>query len=716
MEGTDDHIISFICNITGIPRKQVIPTVKLVNEGATIPFISRYRKEATMGLDEVAIQKIIEANEKAIEIEKRKAFIIESIKAQGKLTPELEQKLIQCNDSTLLEDLYLPYKSKRRTRAEIARRKGLEPLAKIIMAQNSSTDISKAATRFTSDEVSNIDDAIAGASDIIAEWIAENSGVRNSIRNIFSRQAIIHGSVIKGKEEEASNYRNYFNFSTSLNRCNSYKLLALRRAEKDGFLRVSIDVDENAAIDRISSRVIRQSAGQDTRKIIKEAISDSYKRLLKPSIENEFSTISKEKADDEAINMFAENARQLLFAPPLGKKRVLAIDPGYRTGCKIVCLDEQGNLLYNDTIYPTPPKNERETAARKISRLVETYHIDAIALGNGTASRETESFLASIRYPRPINVFVVSEDGASIYSASKLAREEFPDKDVTVRGAVSIGRRLLDPLAELVKIDPKSIGVGQYQHDVDQAKLKHSLEFTVESCVNNVGVNLNTASKELLTYISGLGPQLAQNIVDYRKMNGDFKNRSELRKVPKLGPKTFEQCAGFLRIPNGNNPLDNTAVHPERYPIVEKMAADLGCNISELIGDKQLRSRVDINKYVSESLGLPTLTDIIAELDKPGRDPRHKISSIKFDDSVTKFEDLKPGMELNGIVTNITQFGVFVDIGIKENGLVHISELSDHFVSSPLDIVRIHQHIKVRIEEIDADRRRISLTMKGFNK
>ena len=716
MEGTDDHIISLICDISGIPRQQVIPTIKLVNEGATIPFISRYRKEATMGLDEVAIQKIVEANEKAIEIEKRKAFIIDSIQAQGQLTPDIEQKINQCNDGTLLEDLYLPYKPKRRTRAEIARGKGLEPLAKIIMAQNGSTDIRQIASRFATEEVGNIDDAIAGASDIIAEWIAENSGVRNSIRNIFSRHAVIHGTVIKGKEEEASNYRNYFNFSTPLNRCNSYKLLALRRAEKEGFLRVGIDVDESAAIDRIDSRIIRQSAGQDARKIIKGAISDSYKRLLKPSIENEFSALSKDKADGEAINMFAENARQLLFAPPLGKKKVLAIDPGYRTGCKIVCLDEQGNLLYNDTIFPTPPKNDRAAASRKISRLVETYHIDAIALGNGTASRETESFLASIRYPRPINVFVVSEDGASIYSASKLAREEFPDKDVTVRGAVSIGRRLLDPLAELVKIDPKSIGVGQYQHDVDQTKLKHALEFTVESCVNNVGVNLNTASKELLTYVSGLGPQLAQNIVDYRKTNGNFDSRSDLRKVPKLGPKTFEQCAGFLRIPEGSNPLDNTAVHPERYPIVGKMAADLGCSIAELIGDKQLRSKIDLNKYASESLGLPTLTDIMAELDKPGRDPRHKIISTKFDDSVTKFEDLKPGMELNGIVTNITQFGVFVDIGIKENGLVHISELSDHFVSSPLDIVKIHQHIKVRIKDIDADRRRISLTMKGINK
>ncbi len=707
----NNSLLSSISGQTGISIPQIEATIKLLDDGATIPFISRYRKEATKGLNEVQIQSISVAYDKFQELEKRKQTIITTIDEQGKLTDELKSKIEQCHDTNLLEDLYLPYKPKRRTKAEIARNNGLEPLAKIIMAQNA-PDIRSTAHRFINEDVADADTAISGALDIVAEWVSENTSTRNTVRNAFAREAVISCKVAKGKEEAAANYRNYFDFSSPLKRCNSYRILAMRRGEKEGLLQVAIDVDGENAIDKISRRLVKNNS--ESASLIRKAVSDSYKRLIKPSIENEFAALSKSQADEVAIATFADNARQLLLAPPLGKKRILAIDPGYRTGCKVVCLDEQGNLLHNDTIYPTPPRCETAAAAKKISQLTEAYKIDAIALGNGTASRETEKFLESIHYNRDIRIFVVSEDGASIYSASKIARDEFPDKDVTVRGAVSIGRRLLDPLAELVKIDPKSIGVGQYQHDVDQAELKKSLEFTVESCVNSVGVNLNTSSKELLTYISGLGPQLAQNIVAYRAENGNFQSKTELLKVPRLGKKAFEQCAGFLRIPEGTNPLDNTAVHPENYALVDRMAKDAGCDVETLIKDKGKRASINLNNYLSDTIGLPTLTDIMAELEKPGRDPRKAITAMKFDDSLRSFDDLREGMELNGIVTNITQFGVFVDVGIKENGLVHISELSNQFVKNPSEVVKLHQPVKVRVIAIDTERHRISLTMKNL--
>ena len=703
--------INFISERTGISARQVTATTKLLDEGSTIPFISRYRKEATGSLNEVEIQAISMAYENFKELEKRKEFIIQAIEGQGLLSNELEEKIKNCIQENELEDLYLPYKPKRRTKAEIAKKRGLEPLAKIIMAQNTQ-DINKTAIKYKNEEVQSADDAISGAADIIAEWISENQSTRNIVRNAFEKYAVISCKVSKGKEEEAANYQNYFDYSSSLKKCNSYRILAMRRGEKENLLQVSIDIDKSIILEKIERKYIRSN--NECSKIIKDAIADSYRRLIKPSIENEFATLSKENADSTAIALFADNARQLLFAPPLGHKRVLAIDPGYRTGCKIVCLDEQGNLLHNDTIYPTPPKSEITLSAKKLSYLIEAYKIDAIALGNGTASRETEKFLQSIRYSRKINIYIVSEDGASIYSASKIAREEFPDKDVTVRGAVSIGRRLLDPLAELVKIDPKSIGVGQYQHDVDQNKLKKALEFTVESCVNNVGVNINTASKELLTYISGLGPQLAQNIVTYRAENGNFTNKEQLLNVPRLGIKAYQQCAGFVRVPNSENPLDNTAVHPENYNIVSKMAKNCNCSINELISNESIRKSIDLSKYTDNNVGLPTLNDIMQELEKPGRDPRKTITVMQFEESVKSFEDLKTDMVINGIVTNITQFGVFVDIGIKENGLIHISELSDSYVSNPSDIVKIHQQIKVRIKELDEQRKRIALSMKGM--
>lgn len=703
--------INFISERTGISARQVTATTKLLDDGSTIPFISRYRKEATGSLNEVEIQAISMAYENFKELEKRKEFIIQAIEGQGLLSNEFEEKIKNCIQENELEDLYLPYKPKRRTKAEIAKKRGLEPLAKIIMAQNTQ-DINKTAIKYKNEEVQSADDAISGAADIIAEWISENQSTRNIVRNAFEKYAVISCKVSKGKEEEAANYQNYFDYSSSLKKCNSYRILAMRRGEKENLLQVSIDIDKNIILEKIERKYIRSN--NECSKIIKDAIADSYRRLIKPSIENEFATLSKENADSTAIALFADNARQLLFAPPLGHKRVLAIDPGYRTGCKIVCLDEQGNLLHNDTIYPTPPKSEITLSAKKLSYLIEAYKIDAIALGNGTASRETEEFLQSIRYSRKINIYIVSEDGASIYSASKIAREEFPDKDVTVRGAVSIGRRLLDPLAELVKIDPKSIGVGQYQHDVDQNKLKKALEFTVESCVNSVGVNINTASKELLTYISGLGPQLAQNIVTYRAENGNFTNKEQLLNVPRLGIKAYQQCAGFVRVPNSENPLDNTAVHPENYNIVSKMAKNCNCSINELISNASIRKSIDLSKYADNNVGLPTLNDIMQELEKPGRDPRKTIAVMQFEESVKSFEDLKTDMIINGIVTNITQFGVFVDIGIKENGLIHISELSDSYVSNPSDIVKIHQQIKVRIKELDKQRKRIALSMKGI--
>ena len=698
-----------------LPEHRVQNTLKLLLDGATIPFISRYRKEATGGMDEVQISEINARYEKLCELAKRKETIISTIGELGKLTPELSKRIADCWEGTELEDIYLPYKPKRKTRAEIARQKGLEPLAVLLLMQRENNLAAKARA-FVKGDVKDEEDALKGARDIIAEQVNEDERARNQIRRQFERQGVITAKVVKGKEgdEAAAKYRDYFDFSEPLKRCTSHRLLAIRRGEKEGILKVSITpADETECgewLERLFVKTNNECAHQ-----VAEAVNDAYKRLLKPSIETEYAAISKEKADDEAIRVFAGNLRQLLLAPPLGQKRVMGIDPGFRTGCKVVCLDAQGALLHNEAIYPHPPKSEYKQAARKLTQLVEQYKIEAIAIGNGTASRETEQFVTSQRYDREIQVFVVSEDGASIYSASKTAREEFPDYDVTVRGAVSIGRRLIDPLAELVKIDPKSIGVGQYQHDVDQSKLKASLDQTVESCVNLVGVNVNTASKHLLTYVSGLGAALAQNIVDYRTENGAFRSRRELLKVPRMGAKAFEQCAGFLRIPGAENPLDNSAVHPESYSVVERMAKDLGCSVTDLIKNKELRSRIKIENYITDSVGLPTLTDIMQELDKPGRDPRRKIEMFEFDKNVRTLDDLQEGMELPGIVTNITNFGCFVDIGIKENGLVHVSQLADRFISDPSTVVSIHQHVRVRVMSIDRERKRIQLTMKGLN-
>lgn len=698
-----------------LPAHRIANTLKLLQGGATIPFISRYRKEATGGLDEVQIGDIQTRYEKLCELSKRKETVLSTIEEQGKLTPELKARISACWNATELEDIYLPFKPKRKTRAEAARAKGLEPLALLLMMQKENNLAAK-VRNFVKGEVKDEEDALKGARDILAEQISEDERSRNLMRNQFQRQALIQSKVVKGKEaEEASaKYRDYFDFCEPLKKCSSHRLLALRRGESEGVLKVSIfPEDEDMCNERLQRLFVR--ANNECAHQVKEALTDAYKRLLKPAIETEFAALSKEKADEEAIRVFAENLRQLLLAPPLGQKRVMGIDPGFRTGCKVVCLDAQGTLLHNEAIYPHPPKSEYAQAARKIVKLVEQYKIEAIAIGNGTASRETEQFVTSQRYDREVQVFVVSEDGASIYSASKTAREEFPDYDVTVRGAVSIGRRLMDPLAELVKIDAKSIGVGQYQHDVDQTKLKASLDQTVESCVNLVGVNVNTASKHLLTYVSGLGPTLAQNIVDYRTENGPFESRRQLLKVPRMGAKAYEQCAGFLRIPQAKNPLDNSAVHPESYPIVEQMAKDLNCTVADLIKDKELRSKIDLKKYVTDTVGLPTLTDILQELDKPGRDPRQKIQVFEFDKNVRTLDDLQEGMELPGIVTNITNFGCFVDIGIKENGLVHVSQLADRFVSNPADVVRIHQHVRVKVISIDHERKRIQLTMKGLN-
>ena len=698
-----------------LPAHRIANTLKLLQGGATIPFISRYRKEATGGLDEVQIGDIQTRYEKLCELSKRKETVLSTIEEQGKLTPELKARISACWNATELEDIYLPFKPKRKTRAEAARAKGLEPLALLLMMQKENNLAAK-VRNFVKGEVKDEEDALKGARDILAEQISEDERSRNLMRNQFQRQALIQSKVVKGKEaEEASaKYRDYFDFCEPLKKCSSHRLLALRRGESEGVLKVTIfPEDEDMCNERLQRLFVR--ANNECAHQVEEALTDAYKRLLKPAIETEFAALSKEKADEEAIRVFAENLRQLLLAPPLGQKRVMGIGPGFRTGCKVVCLDAQGTLLHNEAIYPHPPKSEYAQAARKIVKLVEQYKIEAIAIGNGTASRETEQFVTSQRYDREVQVFVVSEDGASIYSASKTAREEFPDYDVTVRGAVSIGRRLMDPLAELVKIDAKSIGVGQYQHDVDQTKLKASLDQTVESCVNLVGVNVNTASKHLLTYVSGLGPTLAQNIVDYRTENGPFESRRQLLKVPRMGAKAYEQCAGFLRIPQAKNPLDNSAVHPESYPIVEQMAKDLNCTVADLIKNKELRSKIDLKKYVTDTVGLPTLTDILQELDKPGRDPRQKIQVFEFDKNVRTLDDLQEGMELPGIVTNITNFGCFVDIGIKENGLVHVSQLADRFVSNPADVVRIHQHVRVKVMSIDHERKRIQLTMKGLN-
>ena len=697
-----------IATALNIAVRQVENTLFLLNGGATIPFISRYRKEATGGLDEVQIGEIKERHDKLTEIAKRKETILKTIEEQGKLTADLKKRIETCWDATELEDIYLPYKPKRKTRAEAARQKGLEPLATILMMQRENNLMARVRT-FIKGDVKDEDDALKGARDIIAEQVSEDERSRNQVRNQFSRQAIISSKVVKGKEEEAAKYKDYFDFSEPLKRCTSHRLLAIRRGEAEGLLKVSISPDDEECTERLERNYVR--GNNECSQQVKEAVRDAYKRLLKPSIETEFAALSKEKADEEAIRVFAGNLRQLLLAPPLGQKRVMGIDPGYRTGCKVVCLDAQGNLLHNETIYPHPPKSEHGISARKLTKLVEQYAIEAIAIGNGTASRETETFVTSQRYDRKLQVFVVSEDGASIYSASKIAREEFPEYDVTVRGAVSIGRRLMDPLAELVKIDAKSIGVGQYQHDVDQTALKKSLDTTVESCVNSVGVNLNTASRHLLTYVSGLGPTLAQNIVDYRAENGAFTSRKQLMKVPRMGAKAFEQCAGFLRIPGAKNPLDNSAVHPESYAVVEHIANDMKCSVADLIQNKELRNKIDIKKYVTDQVGLPTLTDILAELEKPGRDPRQAIKVFEFDKNVKTIDDLKVGMTLPGIVTNITNFGCFVDVGIKENGLVHVSQLCREFVSDPTTVVSIHQHVQVKVIGIDMERKRISMTM-----
>jgi uncharacterized protein len=698
-----------IARETGISLRQVKNTMALLDEGATIPFISRYRKEMTGSLDEVAVETIKERYEKLQDIQKRRETILETIDEQGLLTDELRRKIEQSWDAHELEDLYLPYKPKRKTRAVKAREKGLEPLANIILLQQEK-DIELRTLDFLNDEVPDAESALQGARDIIAERVNEDAKAREVIRHLFEREAVITSKVVKNKEEEAAKYRDYFDFSESVRRCPSHRLLAIRRGEKEGFLKVSVSPEAEEGLHRLNRLFVkgRNASSQQ----VEMAVEDSYKRLLAPSIENEVSAVLREKAEVEAIRVFAANLRQLLLSAPLGQKRVLALDPGFRTGCKLVCLDEQGNLVHNETIYPHPPKNEIKQAYRKIDTLVESYKIEAIAIGNGTASRETEAFIRNIKFNRDIQVFVVSEDGASVYSASKTARDEFPDYDVTVRGAVSIGRRLMDPLAELVKIDPKSIGVGQYQHDVDQTQLKNTLDKVVESSVNSVGVELNTASSHLLTYVSGLGPQLAKNIVEYRAENGPFKSRKELLKVGRLGAKAFEQAAGFLRIRNAANPLENSAVHPESYGIVKQMAVDLGCDIVDLIKDKDLRSKIDLKKYVSDKVGMPTLTDILSELEKPGRDPRQQIKVFEFSPDVHTIEDLHQGMVLPGIVTNITNFGAFVDVGVKQDGLVHISQLADRFVSDPNEVVALHEHVKVKVMEVDVERKRIQLSMR----
>jgi protein Tex len=707
-----ENIYGLVASKTGIDLFQVKNTILLLKEGATIPFIARYRKELTGSLDELKIAAIQKEYNYFTELDERKATILKTITEQGMLTPELEKSIAETYDATVLEDLYLPFKPKKRTKATMARENGLEPLAKIMMGQFE-WDIKKKAGEFITDKVLTVEDALSGARDIVAEWVSENVRARDIVRWFFKKSAVIQSKVVKGKDAEAQKYLDYFDWNEPLSRCPSHRYLAIKRAEKEGFLKTSLSIDDHSALEKLENFFLRGNTS--CREQVAQAIKDGYKRLLEPSIETEFLQLWKQKSDAEAIAVFSENLRQLLLAPPLGEKRVLAIDPGFRTGCKIVCLDEQGNLLHNETIYPHPPQREVRESSKKITTLVEAYKIETIAVGNGTAGRETEQFIKYLRFDRDIKVFSVNEDGASIYSASKIAREEFPNYDITVRGAVSIGRRLMDPLAELVKIEPKSIGVGQYQHDVDQKLLQLELDSVVESCVNKVGVNLNTASKSLLTYVSGLGPQLAQNIVDYRKEHGEFKSREELKNVARLGAKAFEQSAGFLRIANAANPLDNSAVHPESYHIVYGMAKRLNTDVKELVGSEGLRSKINLNEFVTDKTGLPTLTDIINELAKPGRDPREKINFFEFDDSVKSIESLKPGQILPGIITNITRFGAFVDIGIKENGLVHVSQIADRYVDDPAKIVKLNQQVRVKIVEVDLVRKRIQLTMKGLD-
>ena len=727
----EQNIISrLIAQRLNLSEKYVTATLLLLEEGCTIPFIARYRKERTGGLDEVQIAAIGEQNERLKETARRKETIIKTITELGKLTPELQQRIEQCWDATELEDIYLPYRPKRRTRAQVAREHGLEPLAKLLLVQRE-RDPEQAALRFVSSDVPSIAEALQGAQDIIAETVSEDERSRQQVRGAFRRQAVIVSKVAKARtkskddSDEAAKYRDYFDWQEPLRRCTSHRLLAMRRGEAEGVLRVSITVDDDECIERLKRHYVYGNT--PCGRLVGDAVEDGYKRLLKPSIETEFAALSKQQADEEAIRVFADNLRQLLLSAPLGQKRVMGIDPGFSTGCKVVCLDAQGNLLHHEAIFPHPPVNHRMQATIHLNQMVSDYQIEAIAIGNGTASRETRAFVEEaledshgshgthrVHEPNKPQLFVVSEDGASVYSASKTAREEFPDEDVTVRGAVSIARRLMDPLAELVKIDPKSIGVGQYQHDVDQTALKHSLDQTVESCVNMVGVNLNTASSHLLQYVSGLGPALAKNIVEYRRENGAFASRAQLKKVPRLGPSAFEQCAGFLRIPGAKNPLDNSAVHPESYPVVERMAQDQGCSVADLINDKEKRQAIDLSRYVTDTVGLPTLTDIMKELEKPGRDPREQIEEFEFAKGIETVDDLVEGMELPGIVTNITAFGAFVDIGVHQDGLVHISQLADKYVKDPNQVVKLHQHVRVRVIEIDQRRGRISLSMRGM--
>ena len=695
-------------------REQAVEnTLELLEEGCTIPFISRYRKEKTGNMDEVNIEAIAQANEKLKEMAKRKETILKTIDEQGKLTDALKERIENCWDATELEDIYLPFKPKRRTRAQIAREAGLEPLAQVLLFQRERNPL-QAAKKFVGDKVKDVDAALQGAKDIIAEMVSESEESRNQIRGEFRRGAIITSKVVAKKkdEEEAQRFSDYFDFSEPLKRCSSHRLLAMRRGEAAGFLRISISADDEQCQSKLKRHYVHGYGECQT--LVGEAVDDAFKRLLKPSIETEFAALSKQKADEEAIVVFAENLRQLLLAAPLGQKRVMAVDPGFANGCKTCCLDAQGNLIHHEIVYPHPPRNKKNEATSAILRMVKMYQVEAMAVGNGTASRETSDWLHEISYPHPVDIYVVSEDGASIYSASKIARDEFPDEDVTVRGAVSIGRRLMDPLAELVKIDPKSIGVGQYQHDVDQGELKKSLDMVVESCVNTVGVNLNTASRHLLMYVSGLNATTAKNIVEYREKNGAFKSRAELKKVPRLGPVAFVQCAGFLRIPGAKNPLDNSAVHPESYDIVKAMAKDKGCTVEQLIDNKELQKSVDLKNYVSDTTGMPTLTDIMAELQRPGRDPRAAVEVFEFDSRVHEINDLQVGMLLPGIVTNITNFGAFVDIGVHHDGLVHISQLADRFVKDPNDVVKLHQHVTVRVTEVDIKRQRISLSMRGL--
>ena len=683
--------------------------LQLLEDGATVPFIARYRKEMTGNMDEVRSAEIKTLYTQFQESEKRKTSVLESIREQGKLTAELERQILECEESRLLEDLYLPFKPKKQTRAAKARLKGLEPLAVILMRQEAG-DVGDKAARFVKGEVESEEEALQGARDIIAEWINENEVARNRIRRLIEREAFVRAKGIKGKEKEGEKYTDYFDYRESLKQCPSHRMLAIRRGEAEGFLKVNLEIEEEKALEGIEKIVVK--GNNECTSQVRMAVKDAYKRLLFPSIEAEYMSLAKQKADTEAIRVFAENLRQLLLASPLGNKRVLAIDPGFRTGCKVVCLDETGKLVHNESIYPHPPQNEYKQAAAKVANMVATYEIEAIAIGNGTAGRETERFIQNLRYDRKVQIFVVSESGASVYSASKIAREEFPNYDVTVRGAVSIGRRLMDPLAELVKIDPKSIGVGQYQHDVDQGKLKEALDQVVESCVNKVGVNVNTAGKYLLTYVSGLGPTLAGNVVEYIRENGAMKSREELKKVKRMGPKAFEQCAGFLRIENARNPLDNSAVHPESYYIVEKMAREMGVQVQQLIGNEQLCSRIVAERYVDEKTGILTLKDIVEELKKPGRDPRTLAKVFSFAEGISKIEDLKEGMVLPGIVTNLTSFGAFVDVGVKQDGLVHISEIADRYVANPADVLSLHQQLRVKVVQVDSERKRIGLSIR----